>query len=122
LRLSGLPVSRPNDGASGYLSRPVHNRVEHVKTIVGLVTPHVLRVMDIAKQAESGANVDWHLRDAVARTVDDLGQQYNAQELLSAYVQGLESAAREVPPARKTYAGALQAAAAIAARDLRVRD
>lgn len=91
-------------------------------TAVGLVTPHVLRVMDVAKQAESGANVDWHLRDAVARTVDELGQQYNAQDLLSAYVQGLESAARDVPPVRKVYADALQAAAAIAARDLRERD
>ena len=91
-------------------------------TIVGLVTPHVLRVMDIAKQAESGANVDWHLRDAVARTVADLGQQFNAVELLSAYVHGLETAAREVPPAQRAYAGALQAAAAVAARERDARD
>lgn len=90
-------------------------------TIVGLVTPHVLRVIDLANQAESGINVDWHLRDAVAKTVDDLGQQYNAPELLLAYAHGLETAAGDASRARTLYAGALQAAAAQAARHLRER-
>lgn len=88
-------------------------------TIVGLVTPHVLRIIDLANQAEAGINVDWHLRDAVAKTVADLEPQYNARDLLSAYVQGLEAAARDAAPARKAFAGALQAAAATAARNLR---
>ena len=91
-------------------------------TIVGLVTPHVLRITDLAKEAETGINVDWHLRDAVAKTVDDLSHQFNARDLLSAYVQGLETVAHEAPPARKAYARALQAAAAIAARSLNDRD
>ena len=90
-------------------------------TIVGLVTPHVLRVIDLANEAEKGINVDWHLRDAVARTVDDLGQQYNAQDLLSAYIQGLETAAQDAERVRKVYAGALQAAAT-AARNLKQRN
>ena len=91
-------------------------------TVVGLVTPHVLRIVDLARDAEKGVNVDWHLRDAVAKTVDDLGHQYNARDLLSAYVQGLETVAREAAPARKAYVIVLQAAAAIAARDLKERD
>ena len=91
-------------------------------TIVGLVTPHVLRIVDLAKQAESGVNVDWHLRDAVAKTIDDLGHQYNAQDLLSAYAQGLEAAAHEAARARGVYAGVLRAAADIAARNLKERD
>lgn len=90
-------------------------------TIVGLVTPHVLRVLDLAKQAETGANVDWHLRDAVARTVADLGEQYNAADLLATYVQGLQGAAEDAAQARKLYAGALQSAAAAAARALEAR-
>lgn len=85
-------------------------------TVVGLVTPHVLRVVDLARQAETGVNVDWHLRDAVTRTVEDLGQQYNAPELLSAYVHGLETAAQEVGKGRFPYASALKSAAALAAR------
>lgn len=91
-------------------------------TVVGLVTPHLLRIIDLAKMAESGANVDWHLRDAVAKTVDELGQQYNANDLLGAYVQGLESAANDAGRVRKGYVDALQAAAAMAARELRARD
>ena len=87
-------------------------------TIVGLVTPHVLRVVDLAKQAETGVNVDWHLRDAVARTIDDLAHQYNARDLLSAYIQGLETAADGAERGRKVYADVLKAAAAQAARDL----
>ncbi len=90
-------------------------------TVVGLVTPHVLRVIDLAKLAETGVNVDWHLRDAVARTVDDLGQQFNARDLLSAYVHGLETAAHGVVPARKAYVDVLQAATAVAMRELKDR-
>lgn len=86
-------------------------------TVVGLVTPHVLRVIDLAKMAEAGTNVEWHLRDAVARTLADLGQQFNARDLLSAYVNGLESAAAAAPPFRKAYADALRAAAAVAAKE-----
>lgn len=87
-------------------------------TVVGLVTPHVIRVLDLAKQAEAGTNVDWHLRDAVARTVNDLGQQFNARDLLSAYVHGLEAAARDAETGRKLYSGMLQAAADMAAREI----
>jgi hypothetical protein len=85
-------------------------------TVVGLVTPHVLRVVDLARQAESGVNVDWHLRDAVAKTVDDLGEQYNASELLAAYVNGLETVARDAGNGRFAHASALKSAAAQAAR------
>lgn len=91
-------------------------------TVVGLVTPHVLRVLDLAKQAQAGTNVDWHLRDAVARTVEDLGQQFNARELLTAYVHGLETAAGEAAPSRKRYVGVLQTAAGMAHRELQKLD
>ena len=87
-------------------------------TIVGLVTPHFLRVIDLAKQAETGLNVDWHLRDSVAKTIDELGHLYNARELLSAYVHGLETAARDAGQGRKLYTGMLQTAASMAAREL----
>lgn len=87
-------------------------------TIVGLVTPHVLRVIDLAKQGEGGINVDWHLRDAVARTIEELSGQFNAPDLLAAYVQGLESAAEGAGRVRGVYAGFLREAAAIAARNL----
>ncbi|HQY49031.1 MAG TPA: hypothetical protein PL007_01545 [Thermomonas sp.] len=91
-------------------------------TVVGLVTPHVLRIMDLAKQAESGVNIDWYLRDAVAKTINDLGHQYNARELLSAYAQGLQAAADDAGRIRITYANALQAAATIAERELNGRE
>lgn len=91
-------------------------------TIVGLVTPHFLRVIDLAKQAETGVNVDWHLRDAVAKTIDDLGHQYNARDLLSAYIQGLETAARDAGKGRKLYTDMLQAAASMATRELEKLD
>ena len=93
-------------------------------TVVGLVTPHVLRVIDLAKQAETGTNVDWHLRDAVAKTTDDLAHQFNAPDLFAAYIHGLETAAQDAASTRKVYARALQSAAAmaIAARTLRERD
>ena len=58
-------------------------------TIVGLVTPHLLRVVDLANEAEKGVNVDWHLRDDVARTMGELWQQYNSDALVAAYVEGL---------------------------------
>jgi hypothetical protein len=91
------------------------NQVEQVKpTIVGLVTPHFLRVIDLAKQAETGVNVDWHLQDAVARTIDDLGHQYNARDLISAYILGLETAAHEAERVGKANASVLHAAVAIA--------
>lgn len=90
-------------------------------TIVGLVTPHVLRVIDLSRQAETGVNVDWHLRDAVGKTLADIGHQYNATELMAAYVEGLESAADEAARSRKLSAGALRSAAAFAARELRAR-
>lgn len=87
-------------------------------TIVGLVTPHVLRIIDLGRQAEGGVNVDWHLRDAVAKSFAQLGHQYNAGELLAAYVQGLEAAAEAAGRNRRLSAGALRAAAAGAAREL----
>jgi hypothetical protein len=87
-------------------------------TVAGLVTPHLLRVVDLANQAEKGVNVDWHLRDAVARAMDELGHLYNASALVGAFVDGLENAAGQVAASRARYIGALQAAAA-AARKLR---
>ena len=90
-------------------------------TVVGLITPHVMRVADLAKQAETGAIVDWHVRDAVAKTIHELGLQYNASDLLSAYTHWLETAAEEALPARKAYASVLRAAAATAARDIKER-
>lgn len=87
-------------------------------TIANLVTPHLLTVVDFAKQAEAGGNIDWHLRDAVARTLDALGHQYNARDLLSSYIEGLETAAREKGRVYSAYARALQAAAAQATRHL----
>ena len=91
-------------------------------TVVGLVTPHFLRVIDLATEAETGVNVDWHLQDAVARTIGDLGHQYNARDLLSAYIQGLETAAHDAAQVRMVYVGVLQAAAAQAARNLKELD
>ena len=87
-------------------------------TVVSLVTPHLLRVVDLANEAEKGVNVDWHLRDAVAGTMRELGQQYNAPALVSAYVEGLEAAAGMGAGTRVAYIGVLQRAAA-AARKLR---
>ena len=87
-------------------------------TVVGLVTPHLLRVVDLANQAERGVNVDWHLRDAVAKSMGELGDQYNAAALVAAFVEGLENAATQAPKSRTKYIGALQSAAA-AARTLR---
>ncbi len=86
-------------------------------TVVNLVTPHLLRVIDLASQAQNGAKVDWHLRDAVSGTVRQLGEQFNASSLMTAYVDGLEAAAGQAPRSHAVYADALRAAAT-AARDL----
>lgn len=83
-------------------------------TVVGLVTPHLLRVVDLANEAERGVNVDWHLRDAVSKTLNDLGQQYNAPTLVAAYIEGLDKAAAQAGKGRAEYARALEAAAAAA--------
>lgn len=87
-------------------------------TVVGLVTPHLLRVIDLANEAQKGKNVDWHLRDTVTRTMGELADQHNAQALVASYIEGLESAAQQAPRARVDYIRILQAAAA-AARNLR---
>lgn len=83
-------------------------------TVVGLVTPHLLRIVDLANQAENGVNVTWHLRDAVSGTMRELGDQYNALSLVAAYVEGLETAAGRAPANRASYARVMQAAAAAA--------
>ena len=85
-------------------------------TVVGLVTPHLLRVVDLANEAEKGVNVDWHVRDAVAKTMGMLGDQWNAEVLMAAYVDGLESAAGNAPKSRVAYVRVLQAAADAARR------
>ncbi|GAB3352194.1 hypothetical protein [Lysobacter tyrosinilyticus] len=87
-------------------------------TVVGLVTPHLLRVVDLATKAEQGVNVDWHLRDAVAKTMGELGDQHNASALVASYIEGLEAAAGQAPKTRVAYIRVLQAATA-AARNLR---
>jgi hypothetical protein len=87
-------------------------------TVVSLVTPHLLRIVDLANEAEKGVNVEWHVRDAVAKTMRELGEQYNAPALVAAYVDGLETVAGQVVRTRVAYVGVLQAAAA-AARNLR---
>ena len=85
-------------------------------TVVGLVTPHLLRIVDLANNAEKGANVDWHVRDAGAKTMGELGDQFNAPALVAAYVEGLENAAAHAPKARTEYVQVLQAAADAARR------
>ena len=69
-------------------------------TVAGLVTPHLLRIVDLANNAQNGANVDWHVRDAVAKTMRELSDQFNAPELVGAYVEGLENAASQAPKGR----------------------
>ena len=61
-------------------------------TVVGLVTPHLLRIVDLANDAEKAINVDFHVRESVARTMEELSLQYNAAALVAAYVEGLENA------------------------------
>lgn len=92
------------------------------KTVVGLITPHLLAIIDLAKMAESGTNVDWHLKDAVKKSVDDLIHQSNARDLILALIQGLESSAEDAGRMRQTYARALLAAAASARKNLEDHD
>lgn len=86
-------------------------------TVVGLVTPHLLRIVDLANDAEKAINVDFHVREAVARTMEELNLQYNASALVASYIEGLENAAGQAPRIRAAYIGVLKAAAA-AARSL----
>ncbi len=81
-------------------------------TVVGLVTPHLLRVVDLANEAEKGVKVDLHLRDEVAKTMRELGDQYNAPALVTAYVEGLKTAAVQASSTRVAYVSVLLAAAA----------
>ena len=85
-------------------------------TVVGLVTPHLLRVVDLANEVDKGMNVDWHVRDAVATTMRELGDQYNAPALVASYVEGLENVAAQAPKTRAAYVRVLQAAADAARR------
>ncbi|MCE7032903.1 hypothetical protein LY625_09810 [Lysobacter sp. GX 14042] len=85
-------------------------------TVVGLVTPHLLRVVDLANEAEKGINVDWHVRDAVGRTMAELRDQYNAADLVASYVDGLENVAVQAPRFRTEYIRALRTAADLARR------
>lgn len=55
-------------------------------------------------------------RDAVAKTMDMLGDQWNTPTLVAAYVEGLESPASEAPKIHVAYVSALQAAADAARR------
>ena len=86
-------------------------------TVVGLVTPHLLRVVDLATKAEKGMNVDWHVRDTVAKTMSELADQYNASALVAAYFEGLDAAAAQAARARLEYIRVLRSAAE-AARSL----
>ncbi len=85
-------------------------------TVVGLVTPHLLRVVDLANEAQKGVNVHFHLQDAVARSMAEMADQYNASTLVSAYVDGLETLAGQAPTARADYVRVVQDAAAAARR------
>ncbi|NYZ63202.1 hypothetical protein [Luteimonas deserti] len=85
-------------------------------TVVGLVTPHLLRVVDLANEAQKGVNVHWHLNDAVARSMADLSDQFNAPALVAAYVEGLENVAAQAPKAKEDYVRVLQEAAGAARR------
>lgn len=85
-------------------------------TVVGLVTPHLLRVVDLANEAENGVKVDWHVREAVTASMDALGGLYNARDLVDAYLEGLDSAASRGPGARTAYVRTLQDACEAARR------
>lgn len=85
-------------------------------TVVGLVTPHLLRVVDLANEVEKGMNVDWHVRNAVVKTMGELYDQFNAPALVTAYVEGLENVAAQAPKTRVAYIRVLQAAADAARR------
>lgn len=90
-------------------------------TVVGLVTPHLLRVVDLAHEAERGVNVDWHLRDTVGKSMSEMAHLYNADLLIDAYIESLETAVAKTPRARGPYTRVLEAAAA-AARKSAQRD
>ena len=85
-------------------------------TVVGIVTPHLLRIVDLANEAEKGVNVDWHVREAVTRSMAELGDLYIAQVAVAAYVEGLENAAAQAAKNREAYIRVLQAAADAARR------
>lgn len=85
-------------------------------TVVGLVTPHLLRIIDLGNQAEKGMNVDWHLRSAVDTTMRELGDLWNARETVASYIEGLESAAAQAPKHREAYLKVLHDAAEAARR------
>lgn len=85
-------------------------------TVVGIVTPHLLRVVDLATQAEQGVKVDWHVREAVTRSMGELCELYTAPVAVAAYVEGLENAAGHAPEKREAYIRVLQAAAEAARR------
>jgi hypothetical protein len=56
------------------------------------------------------------VRDAVAKTMSELGDQFNAPALVAAYVEGLENVAGQAPKSRVEYVRVLQAAADAARR------
>ena len=85
-------------------------------TVVGIVTPHLLRVVDLATQAEQGIKVDWHVREAVTQSMGELGELYTAPVAVAAYVDGLETAAGQAPKNREAFVCTLQAAAEAARR------
>lgn len=85
-------------------------------TVVGLVTPHLLRVIDLANEAEKGVIVDWHVRESVTQTMGELGEQFNAPVVVAAYLEGLENAAAQAPKARAAYVRVLKAAVDAARR------
>lgn len=84
------------------------------RTAIDLVTPHLLRVVSLARQAESGVNVSWHVRDAVTKSLGDMRGQYNEAALVSSYVEGLAAEAERAPVSRDAYAEALRLAVATA--------
>lgn len=88
------------------------------QTIIGLVTPQLLHVVDLANQADGGLNVDWHVRAAVSRTLADLRDLINGPELIDAYIEALEAAAADATKGRIRYADVLRSAAQTA-RNLR---
>ena len=85
-------------------------------TVVGIVTPHLLRVVDLASQAEQGVNVDWHVREAVGKSMGELGELFNAPVAVASYIDGLETAIGQAPKHRAAYIRVLQSAAEAARR------
>ena len=85
-------------------------------TVVGIVTPHVLRIVDLASEAEKGVNVDWHVREAVAGSMRALGELYNASVAVASYIDGLDKTAGQAAGKREAYVRVLQSAAEAARR------